>query len=103
MQLGRLGEPLDVADGQADQEIHEYDGHEDEEEKDKDVGGEGEHLVLEGGNDLGPVDDLFVVGVVQLVVLKLAQHHHEQLKSEKLFLEKFSRKKPAWLFNFSNH
>ena len=37
VQLGGLGESLDVGDGQTHQQVHQDDGHQDSEEEEKEV------------------------------------------------------------------
>ena len=46
VQLGGLGESLDVGDGQTHQQVHQDDGHQDSEEEEEEVSGEGERLAL---------------------------------------------------------
>ncbi len=46
VQLGRLGEPLYVGDGEADQQVHQDDGDQHREQQQEEMGRQGERLAL---------------------------------------------------------
>ena len=82
---------LDIADSHTEEQVHDDNGDDDDEDGEDHVGGEGKVLgqvvllQVPGEVLLRPRSlvqhNLLALGVVEVVVLNLARHHHHDLQS----------------------